>query len=104
ALLPALAVGLEGAAGLEGLRREADRLVLRVKAMAPWFPEEERSRQPSLMSVVRALAGLFAAENDPFFGLVGAFGYDLGLAFERLPHARPRSADHRDLVLYLPDR
>ncbi|HAQ00327.1 MAG TPA: anthranilate synthase component I, partial [Rhodospirillum rubrum] len=89
---------------LEGLRREGDRLVLRVKAMAPRFPEEERSRQPSLMSVVRALAGLFAAENDPFFGLVGAFGYDLGLAFERLPHARPRSADHRDLVLYLPDR
>jgi anthranilate synthase len=67
------------------------------------FAEEDRSRQPSAFSAVRAVAALFESCEDPLLGLYGAFGYDIALAFERIPHHLPRPADHRDMVLYLPD-
>jgi len=39
-----------------------------------YFPEEERSRQPSIFSVVRAIVATFHSEGDPQLGLYGAFG------------------------------
>ncbi len=41
------------------------------------FPEEERSKQPSFFSVVRAIIALFGSAADPHLGFYGAFGYDL---------------------------
>lgn len=69
----------------------------------PFF-EEDRTRAPSVLSVVRALCGLFASPEDPLLGLYGAFGYDLVFQFEELRGRLPRAARQRDLVLYLPDR
>jgi anthranilate synthase len=67
------------------------------------FTEEERSRRPTVFSVLREIIAAFAGP-DPHLGLYGAFGYDLAFQFEpvRLRHARP--ADQRDLVLHLPDQ
>jgi len=67
------------------------------------FEEEERSRQPSVFSVVRTLIDLFRSPADPHLGLYGGFGYDLAFQFEDLQLHLERSADQRDLVLYLPD-
>ena len=67
------------------------------------FSEEARSRQPSVFSVLRTLADLFASAEDQHLGLYGAFGYDLVFQFEPMPLRLPRPADQRDLVLYLPD-
>src|SRR5262249_6132919 len=67
------------------------------------FAEEERSRQASVFSVLRALVDLFASDADPHLGLYGAFGYDLALQFEPLRRRLDRPARQRDLVLYLPD-
>jgi len=67
------------------------------------FFEEERSKQPSAFTVVRALVELFASEADPHLGLYGAFGYDLAFQFEPIRKRLERPADQRDLVLYLPD-
>jgi anthranilate synthase len=67
------------------------------------FAEEERSRQASVFSVVRALIDLFRSGEDPHFGLYGAFGYDLAQQFEPLRLSLPRPDDQRDMVLYLPD-
>jgi anthranilate synthase len=67
------------------------------------FPEEERSRQPSVFSVLRALVELFGSDADPHLGFYGAFGYDLALQFEPLRLRLERPARQRDLVLYLPD-
>lgn len=39
-----------------------------------YFPEEERSRQPSIFSVIRAIVRTFHSEGDPQLGLYGAFG------------------------------
>ncbi|REF00156.1 anthranilate synthase component I [Thermomonospora umbrina] len=67
-----------------------------------FFTEEERSRQPTVFTALRALIDLFRCD-DPHLGLYGAFGYDLSLQFEpmRLHHTRPD--EQRDLVLHLAD-
>jgi anthranilate synthase len=67
------------------------------------FPEELRSRQASIFSVLRALGELFASGEDRHLGLYGAFGYDLVFQFEPMPLSLPRPQEGRDLVLYLPD-
>ena len=68
------------------------------------FSEEERSRQPSLFSVVRSLVDLFGYQGgDGQLGLYGAFGYDLTFSFEPINLAQERDPEQRDILLYLPD-
>jgi len=103
-LLPALATTLAGLSEVKsvGSDGEAGTLEVRLRPPAADFPEEERSRQPSVFSLLRALLKLFACD-DAHLGLYGAFGYDLALQFEPLRLRAPRAKDARDLVLYLPD-
>ena len=75
----------------------------RVAAPSGRFPEEERSRQPSVFSALRAIIDLFRSGEDPHHGLYGAFGYDLAFQFEPIEQRLPRPADQRDLVLFVPD-
>lgn len=68
------------------------------------FSEEDRSRQPSLFSVVRSLVDLFGYEGgDGQLGLYGAFGYDLTFQFEPIDMKQDRDPEQRDILLYLPD-
>ena len=75
------------------------------------FPEEQRSKQPSIFSVVREMTALFGIDPaiDPQLGLYGSFGYDLTFQFEtvKFHHQRDINAEgrptQRDLLLYLPD-
>lgn len=67
------------------------------------FTEEQRSKQPTIFSLIRALKELFFMPEDNFLGLYGAFGYDLVFQFEPMPLKQERPADQPDLVLYLPD-
>ncbi|MGS0763838.1 anthranilate synthase component I [Syntrophomonas curvata] len=76
----------------------------RIMGAEGFFREEERSRQPGVFSVIRALQELLMAEEDRFLGLYGAFGYDLVFQFEPMELKRERSSDQWDLVLYLPDK
>lgn len=106
-LLDAVERCLTGLDALKSLTREAaggkHRLVGEVARVTRRFAEEERSRQPSLFSVVRALVQGLSTPEDPHLGLYGAFGYDLCFQFEPVPLKHPRAAEQRDLVLYLPD-
>ena len=68
------------------------------------FSEEERSRQHSVFSALRAIVAWFRCPEDPFLGLYGAFGYDLTFQFEDIERHQRRDGKDRDLVLYLPDR
>jgi anthranilate synthase len=83
--------------------RDEDRIVGQVREPETRFPEELRSRQPSIFSVLRALTDLFRSDEDPHLGLYGAFGYDLVFQFEPMALHLARPTDQRDLVLYLPD-
>ncbi|MHB8620044.1 MAG: anthranilate synthase component I, partial [Chloroflexota bacterium] len=91
--LPDIAFLEPGDGKLDGLVREA----------GDPGAEEQRTRQPSLFSVIRGLLDLFASDADPHAGLYGAFGYDLALQFEPISQRMPRAAASRDLLLYLPD-
>jgi anthranilate synthase len=102
-LLPALERALRAEPALASLRAGAERLEARVREPEGRFAEEERSRQPSVFSLLRAVVGLFASPEDPHLGLYGAFGYDLALQFEPLRLRLARPPEQRDLVLYLPD-
>jgi anthranilate synthase len=102
-LLPALADHLAKLAAADIHQAGGGRLDGEIRESATRFPEEERSRQPSVFSVLRALGELFASPEDEHLGLYGAFGYDLVFQFEPMTLRLPRPADQRDLVLYLPD-
>ncbi|TWA83263.1 anthranilate synthase component I [Azospirillum brasilense] len=103
-LLPAIAEALRGLEALAGLEEAPSRLAALVRKPRHPFPEEERSRQPSVFTVLRAVLDLFAAPADPLLGLYGAFAYDLAFQFEPIRLRLERPDDQRDLVLYLPDR
>ena len=76
-----------------------------IREPAGRFPEEERSRQPSVFSLVRAILDFAGApDRERFLGLYGAFGYNLAFQFEPLERGSNREDGSRDLVLYLPDR
>ena len=102
-LMRAICGALEADETVEALIADDGLLSGRVREPAERFPEEQRSRQPSLFSVLRRLIDLFASEEEPHLGLYGAFGYDLAFQFERIRQRLTRSPDQRDVVLYLPD-
>jgi anthranilate synthase len=102
-LIPAVADALRVADAIEIGHTGGDRVAGTIRETATRFPEEQRSRQPSLFSVLRALNALFASDADEHLGLYGAFGYDLVFQFEPMTLRLPRLADQRDLALYLPD-
>jgi anthranilate synthase len=102
-LLPVLADVLAGLPEVVSSGLRGERLTGVVAVPQHRFPEEERSHQPSVFSVIRALTRLFASDADPHLGLYGAFGYDLAFQFEPIWTRLERPPDQRDLVLYLPD-
>src|SRR5205814_9461370 len=73
-----------------------DELSGTVHAPAGRFPEEERSKQPSIFSLLRALVELFRHPDEAHLGFYGAFGYDLAFQFEPLRRRLERPADQRD--------
>ncbi|MFC9975414.1 anthranilate synthase component I [Spirillospora sp. NPDC127200] len=99
-LLPALAAVLRGTG--EVVADEPGRFAVHVPAADGFFPEEERSRQPTVFTALRAVVDLFRCD-DPHLGLYGAFGYDLTLQFEPLRTRLERPDHQRDLVLHLAD-
>ncbi len=100
-LLPVVAAAWRGLL-LPGAR-EADAVTGTVPTPATAFAEEERTRQPSVFSALRAVVNSFAGTDDPLLGLYGAFGYDLVCQFEPIELHQARGAGDRDLVLHLPD-
>jgi anthranilate synthase len=103
-LIEALREPLERLEALESFAASVRCLQGTVSTPTLRFTEEQRSRQPSVFSVLRAMLGVFHSEVDAHLGLYGAFGYDLCFQFEPIELQRPRPESQRDLVLYLPDQ
>ena len=74
----------------------------RLKPLPELFPEEERSKQPSAFSILRALMIEFHHPLAARLALVGAFGYDLLFRFDPIHVKHPR-AGVKDLRLFLCD-
>ena len=84
--------GMEGGGVLGGI----------LKPLPKLFPEEERSKQPSVFSILRTLIEEFRNAEDSHLGLVGAFGYDLLFQFDPIEKRLPRTG-RKDLHLFLCD-
>jgi anthranilate synthase len=81
----------------------AEHVSVHVPAVTGGFTEEDRSRQPSVFTALRAVMDALGCD-DPHLGFYGAFGYDLAFQFEPVTVAKPRGDTDRDLVLHLPDQ
>ena len=110
------ALNARGEALLPAIRRAVDALpevtmgevsprllTLQVAEPGRVFAEEERSKAPTVFTVLRALVDLFRSPEDGNLGLYGAFGYDLAFQFDHVEQKLARPDDQRDLVLFLPD-
>ncbi|WP_428268864.1 anthranilate synthase component I [Haliangium sp.] len=103
-LLGVIRAALDGLPAVEAMDATEDSLAVRIRAPGRRFPEEQRSKQVSVFSLLRAIVSAFAGPDDPFLGLYGVFGYDLAFQFEPITYCQHRPCEQRDLVLYLPDR
>ncbi|MBZ9766289.1 anthranilate synthase [Mesorhizobium sp. CA6] len=84
---------------------ETSKTLIRLDVAKPGrvFTEEERSRVPSVFTVLRAITALFKTAEDANLGVYGAFGYDLAFQFDPVDYKLERKESQRDLVLFLPD-
>src|SRR5436309_6777901 len=74
----------------------------RLQPLPKLFSEEERSKQPSAFSILRALIEEFRHPADSQLALIGAFGFDLLFQFEPIEKKLPRGS-HKDLHLFFCD-
>ncbi|MEO9787861.1 MAG: anthranilate synthase, partial [Aurantimonas coralicida] len=102
-LLGFIDAALAGNDDIASRTRSDDIIDLTIVEPTAAVTEEERSRMPSVFSVLRTIVSLFRSEEGRELGLYGAFGYDLAYQFEPVPEVLERDAERRDLVLYLPD-
>jgi len=102
-LLPVLQRCLDHEPAVAEVRNEQEQLTVIIRPKPAVIIEEERTKQPSVFSVIRAIQKAFYSEEDTFLGLYGAFGYDLIFQFESLEPLKPRPEDHVDMHLFLPD-
>lgn len=103
-LLPELYNAVSKCAHISALDRKPSCLKIQIKTSSAPESEEQRSRQPSIFSVLRELIACFSSQEDHYLGLYGALGYDLTFQFEDVIRYQSRDTGGRDLVLYLPDQ
>jgi anthranilate synthase len=102
-LMPAFERVLRSTDGVVDVQLVAGQLRARIAEPQGSFSEEQRTRLPSVFSVLRSLVWAFGSPDDSYLGMYGAFGYDLTFQFDPVKPRLPRPQGHRDLVLYLPD-
>ena len=102
-MLAMLGAGIAGHGDVENCRQDDGLISGRVRSMPHGFPEEQRSKQPSIFSVLRALCDHMACE-DEYLSMFGAFGYDLVFQFEPITFRHDRSAAGPDCHLFFADR
>ncbi len=102
-LLSIIAEHLKTVADITLVSSTATRLDLTINEPDRVFTEEERSKMPTVFTVLRAVTNLFHSAEDANLGLYGAFGYDLAFQFDAIDLKLKRPDDQRDMVLFLPD-
>ena len=103
ALLEILASRLTGHAQFTVSSRGSRSIEIDIAEPDRVISEEERSRAPTVFSVLRVIVDQFHSDEDGNIGFYGAFGYDLAFQFDSVPAKLDRPEDQPDLLLYLPD-
>jgi anthranilate synthase len=86
----------------DAFRNDGGTLRGTLKPLPALFPEEERSKQPSVFSMLRALIAEFKNPLAQQLALIGPFGYDLLFRFDPIKLRLPRT-EVKDLRLFLCD-
>jgi anthranilate synthase len=86
----------------QSFQKSEDVLVGELRPLSGMFSEEERSKQPSPISILRAFLEEFRHAEDTKLVLAGAFGYDLLLQFDPIRLRHPRG-DQKTLHLLFCD-
>lgn len=102
-LLEFLHVNFQSKLYIKSYAADESQIRLTIQPSQDNFPEELRSKQNSVFSVIRDIVSLFYSQDEAHWGLYGAFGYDLIFQFENLTHYQSRDPKQRDMVLFLPD-
>src|SRR5436309_13762084 len=76
-LLPAVAGALAALPAVTWTERTDTTLAGEIAPPTQRFAEEDRSKQTSVFTILRAVIDLFASSEDAHLGLYGAFRYDL---------------------------
>ncbi|PWV97545.1 anthranilate synthase component I [Hoeflea marina] len=103
ALVGIVATRLAGHAEFRVTEQTARLVVISISEAGKAVSEEDRSRAPTVFSVLRVITDLFHSAEDGNIGLYGAFGYDLAFQFDSVPLKIERPANQRDMVLFMPD-
>jgi len=68
------------------------------------FPEEQRSKQNTVFSVIREIINICHSDEDDKLGLYGAIGFDVVYQFESdIKLCKEREEKQEDVVLFIPD-
>ncbi|MEL6200870.1 MAG: chorismate-binding protein, partial [Pseudomonadota bacterium] len=89
---------------IDEMRADGDGLRIIISEQTEIVSEEERSRAPSVFSILRTIVQHFGSSEDEDLALFGAFGYDIAFQFDPIEEKLERPEDQRDLVLFFPDQ
>ena len=103
AIVGMIRAALDGHEHIAELAGTGGRLDITIAELTEVVSEEERSRAPSVFSVLRAIVRHFHSAEDADLALYGAFGYDIAFQFDPVTEKLPRDPGQRDLVLFFPD-
>lgn len=86
------------------LSKNNDELVVKINHSDKIFTEEDRSKQPSVLTPIRTILNAFKNDEHDALGFYGAFGFDLLFQFEKINLINKRDEKQPIIRLFFPDR
>lgn len=90
--------------GQYNVSKDGDKIVVQINHSNEIFKEEDRSKQPSVLSPIRTILNAFKNNEQDALGFYGAFGFDLLFQFEKTELINKRDEKQPIIRLFFPDR
>lgn len=90
--------------GQYDLSRNNDKLIAKINHIDKIFKEEDRSKQPSVLTPIRNILIALKYDQHDALGFYGAFGFDLLFQFEKINLINKRDEKQPVIRLFFPDR
>jgi len=85
------------------LIKEENNIIAKIKFSSKIFKEEDRSKQPSVLSPIRKILEFFKHNEKTTLGFYGAFGFDLLFQFDKIDLINKRNPNQPIARLFFPD-
>lgn len=90
--------------GQYNLSKDNDKLAAQINHANEIFREEDRSKQPSILTPIRTILNAFKHSEQDASGFYGAFGFDVLFQFEKTKLINKRDGEQPIIRLFFPDR